>query len=116
EAKTNGIFQLESDGMKQLLRRLKPTEFDDIVALNALYRPGPMEQIPTYIARKHGQEQATYLHEDLRPILHDTYGVLIYQEQIMQIAHKLANFTLGEADLLRRAMSKKEHNLKIGRA
>lgn len=111
--KTNGIFQLESDGMKRVLQQLKPSVFEDIVALNALYRPGPMEQIPTYIGRKHGNESFTYLHPHLEPILRETHGVLIYQEQIMQVANRLAGFSLGEADLLRRAMSKKEHKLMI---
>lgn len=105
---TNGVFQLESEGMKRVLKQLKPTELSDIVALNALYRPGPMDQIPTFINRKFKKEPVIYVHEDLEPILKDTYGVLVYQEQIMQIAHKIAGFTLGEADLLRRAVSKKE--------
>lgn len=105
---TNGVFQLESEGMKRVLKQLKPTELSDIIALNALYRPGPMEQIPTFINRKFQKESITYVHEDLEPILKDTYGVLVYQEQIMQIAHKIAGFTLGEADLLRRAVSKKD--------
>lgn len=109
--KTNGIFQLESQGMKQVLTRLKPTSFEDIVAVNALYRPGPMDYIQTYIDRKHGKERVTYLHPDLEPILSKTYGVLVYQEQIMQIAHQIAGFTLGEADILRRAISKKESTL-----
>lgn len=105
---TNGIFQLESEGMKRVLKQLKPTELSDIVALNALYRPGPMDQIPTFINRKLNKEPVTYVHSDLEPILKDTYGVLVYQEQIMQIAHKIAGFSLGEADLLRRAVSKKD--------
>src|SRR5699024_11075080 len=105
---TNGIFQLESEGMKRVLKQLKPTELSDIVALNALYRPGPMDQISTFINRKLNKEPVTYVHSDLEPILKDTYGVLVYQEQIMQIAHKIAGFSLGEADLLRRAVSKKD--------
>lgn len=108
KGKTNGVFQLESDGMKRVLKQLKPTELADIIALNALYRPGPMEQIPTYINRKFNKEPVTYVHKDLEPILKDTYGVLVYQEQIMKIAHVIAGFTLGEADLLRRAVSKKD--------
>src|SRR5690625_2972145 len=108
KGKTNGIFQLESQGMKQVLTRLKPTSFEDIVAVNALYRPGPMDYIQNYIDRKHLKEQITYLHPDLEPILKKTYGVLVYQEQIMQVAHQIAGFTLGEADMLRRAISKKE--------
>lgn len=105
---TTGVFQLESPGMRRVLSKLKPTEFEDIVAVNALYRPGPMENIPVYIAGKHKQRQVTFVHEDLKPILEKTYGVIVYQEQIMQIASKLAGFTLGEADILRRAVSKKK--------
>ncbi|HLR40535.1 MAG TPA: DNA polymerase III subunit alpha [Virgibacillus sp.] len=108
KGKTNGIFQLESNGMKQVLTNLKPTTFEDIVAVNALYRPGPMAYIPVYIDRKYNREKITYPHPDLMPILEKTYGVLIYQEQIMQIAHQIAGFTLGEADILRRAVSKKD--------
>lgn len=111
QGRTNGVFQLESSGMKQVLRRLKPTEFEDIVAVNALYRPGPMDFIPTYINRKHQNEKITYPHSDLKPILEKTYGVLIYQEQIIQIAHHIAGYSLGQADLLRRAVSKKQHHL-----
>src|SRR5699024_890157 len=96
--------------MKNVLRELLPNEFADIVAVNALFRPGPMEYIPTYIKRKKGLEQITYPHPDLKDILQDTYGVLIYQEQIMQIAHKIAGFSLGEADILRRAVSKKRQD------
>ncbi|MFC0301953.1 DNA polymerase III subunit alpha [Virgibacillus soli] len=109
--KTNGVFQLESVGMKRVLTRLKPTEFVDIVAVNALYRPGPMDNIPLYINRKYGLEEVTYPHPDLKPILESTYGVLIYQEQIMQIAHRIAGFTLGQADILRRAVSKKKQDV-----
>lgn len=104
---TLGVFQLESKGMQETLTRLKPTHFEDIVAVNALYRPGPMAFIDTYIKRKEGREQVQYLHTDLAPILSDSYGVLIYQEQIIQVAHQFAGLTLGEADLLRRAVSKK---------
>ncbi|MFC0522345.1 DNA polymerase III subunit alpha [Pontibacillus salicampi] len=106
--RTTGVFQLESKGMRDVLEQLKPTHFEDIVAVNALYRPGPMEYIPTYIKRKHGKEAVSYPHEDLEPILKKTYGVLVYQEQIMQIANRVAGFSLGQADLLRRAVSKKE--------
>ncbi|MBS4199959.1 DNA polymerase III subunit alpha [Bacillus sp. FJAT-49732] len=105
---TTGIFQLESEGMRKVLRELGPTEFEDIVAVNALYRPGPMENIPEYIARKHGKKEVHFLHSDLKHILELTYGVIVYQEQIMQIASVMAGFTLGEADLLRRAVSKKK--------
>lgn len=111
QGKTNGIFQLESAGMKRVLTELKPTVFEDIVAINALYRPGPMEHIPQYIERKHGKKSFSYVHDDLKPILEPTYGVLIYQEQIMQVANQFANFSLGEADTLRKAMSKKERSL-----
>jgi len=106
--KTNGIFQLESSGMKRVLVQMKPSTLEDIIALNALYRPGPMEHIPTYIARKHGKERINYVHPDLEPILAPTYGVLVYQEQIMQVANIVANYSFGEADILRRAISKKE--------
>ncbi|MFD1038110.1 DNA polymerase III subunit alpha [Virgibacillus byunsanensis] len=108
KGKTNGVFQLESKGMKQVLTQLKPTSFEDIVAVNALFRPGPMEYISVYIDRKHRRKPVTFPHPDLEPILKQTYGVLIYQEQILQIAHKIAGFSLGEADVLRRAVSKKQ--------
>lgn len=109
--KTNGIFQLESQGMQNVLKQLKPTEFEDVVAVNALYRPGPMENIPVYVNRKHQREPVKYPHPDLAPILGKTYGVLIYQEQIIQIAYRMAGFTLAEADLLRRAVSKKQQSV-----
>jgi DNA polymerase III subunit alpha len=105
---TTGVFQLESEGMRSVLKRLKPTSFEDIVAVNALYRPGPMENIPLYIDRKHKRSSVKYLHPDLESILHTTYGVIVYQEQIMEIASTIAGFTLGEADLLRRAVGKKK--------
>lgn len=105
---TNGIFQFESEGMKNVLKRLKPERFDDLVAVNALYRPGPMDNIPTYIKRRHGEEAVSYLHPDLKEILESTYGIIVYQEQIIQIASKFAGFSLGQADLLRRAVSKKK--------
>jgi DNA polymerase III subunit alpha len=105
---TLGCFQLESSGMRRVLRDLKPTHLEDIIAVNALYRPGPMENIPTFIAAKHGKQKVAYPHPDLRPILEDTYGIIVYQEQIMQIASLMAGFTLGQADLLRRAVSKKK--------
>ncbi|WNS74571.1 DNA polymerase III subunit alpha [Bacillus sp. DTU_2020_1000418_1_SI_GHA_SEK_038] len=108
KGETTGIFQLESEGMRKVLKKLRPSSFEDIVAVNALYRPGPMENIPLFIDRKHGKQKVTYPHTDLIPILENTYGVIVYQEQIMQIAAKLAGFTLGEADLLRRAVSKKQ--------
>ncbi|MCQ6278357.1 DNA polymerase III subunit alpha [Bacillus sp. EB600] len=108
KGETTGIFQLESEGMKKVLMRLKPTCFEDIVAVNALYRPGPMENIPLFIDRKHGRQPVIYPHPDLKMILENTYGVIVYQEQIMQIASQMAGFSLGEADLLRRAVSKKK--------
>ncbi|MFA6523731.1 MAG: DNA polymerase III subunit alpha [Candidatus Peribacteraceae bacterium] len=104
---TTGVFQLESAGMRRYLRQLKPTEFGDITAMVSLYRPGPMEWIPQYIKRKHGQEAVSYQHDDLKPILEPTYGIGVYQEQVLQIAQAFAGFTLGEADLLRRAIGKK---------
>jgi DNA polymerase-3 subunit alpha len=105
---TIGVFQLESGGMRDALRRLRPDSIEDIIALVALYRPGPMANIPKYIACKHGEEKPDYLHPSLEPILRETYGVIIYQEQVMQIAQLLSGYTLGEADLLRRAMGKKK--------
>lgn len=111
KGKTTGIFQLESEGMRDVLTHLKPTEFEDIVAVNALYRPGPMANIPVYIKRKHGQEKSQYPHPDLEKVLKKTYGVIVYQEQIMQIASIFSGFTLGEADLLRRAVSKKKREV-----
>ncbi len=104
---TTGVFQLESAGMRRYLRQLKPTEFGDITAMVALYRPGPMEWISSFIKRKHGTEKVSYVHDDLRPILEPTYGIGVYQEQILQIAQVFAGFSLGEADLLRRAIGKK---------
>jgi DNA polymerase-3 subunit alpha len=104
---TVGIFQLESSGMRDVLRKLKPDRFEDIIALVALYRPGPMDNIPTFISTKQGLEKPNYLHPWLEPILTETYGVIIYQEQVMEIAQVLSGYTLGEADLLRRAMGKK---------
>ncbi len=108
---TTGIFQLESEGMRKVLSRLKPSRFEDIVAVNALYRPGPMENIPFFIDRKHGRQAVEYPHEDLKAILENTYGVIVYQEQIMQIASTMAGFSLGEADLLRRAVGKKQKDV-----
>ena len=105
---TTGVFQLESSGMRDVLRKMKPNRFEDIIALVALYRPGPMDNIPTYIKRKNGEEEVDYLHPSLRPMLEDTFGILIYQEQVMQAAQILAGYSLGAADLLRRAMGKKK--------
>jgi DNA polymerase-3 subunit alpha len=102
-----GVFQVESQGMRRALIDMRPDRFEDIIALVALYRPGPMANIPTYCARKHGDEESEYLHPILEPILKETFGVIIYQEQVMQIAQQMAGYTLGQADLLRRAMGKK---------
>jgi DNA polymerase-3 subunit alpha len=110
KADTVGVFQLESTGMRESLKRLRPDRFEDIIAMVALYRPGPMDNIPTYINRKHGEEPVDCLHDLLKPVLTETYGVIIYQEQVMQIAQVLAGYSLGEADLLRRAMGKKDKN------
>ena len=107
DGETTGVFQFESSGMKRYLRELKPTIFEDIIAMVALYRPGPMEWIPDYIAGKHKTKKVAYLHPKLAPILEKTYGVAIYQEQVMQIARDLAGFTMGQADVLRKAMGKK---------
>ena len=107
-ADTAGVFQLESTGMRESLKRLKPDRFEDIIAMVALYRPGPMDNIPTYINRKHGEEPVDCLHKLLEGILKETYGVIIYQEQVIQIAQVMGGYTLGQADLLRRAMGKKD--------
>ena len=107
KAQTNGIFQFESDGIRRVLKDMKPTEFEDLVAVLALYRPGPMEQIPHFINRKKGTEIVQYPHTSLQKILEPTYGILVYQEQVMQAASEMAGFTLGEADILRRAIGKK---------
>ena len=109
EGKTIGTFQFESTAMRNFLKQLKPMLFEHLVAMNALYRPGPMKNIPTYIRRMHGKERADYLHALLQEILGATYGIPVYQEQIMQIAQKMAGYTLGQADVLRRAMGKKKH-------
>ena len=104
---TTGVFQFESSGMKRYMKELKPSEIEDLIALVALYRPGPMELIPSYIKRKHKEEEITYLHQKLAPILANTYGVGVYQEQMMRIARDLAGFSLAEADTLRKAIGKK---------
>ena len=102
-----GIFQLESNGMGSVLRQLQPDKFEEIIAVVALFRPGPMDHIPSFCNRKHGKEKIEYLHPLLEKVLKETYGIIVYQEQVMQIAQVLSNYTLGEADLLRRAMGKK---------
>ncbi len=106
-----GVFQFESSGMREALRLVKPTEFEDLIALVALYRPGPMSYIPAYAARKHGREAVTYIDERLKPITGTSYGIAIYQEQYMEIAQRLAGFSPGEAEDLRKAIGKKNHKL-----
>jgi len=104
---TVGIFQFESSGMREFLKKLKPTELEDLIAMNALYRPGPMNNINTYIACKHGKKEINYPHPKLEPILKETHGIIVYQEQVMQIANEIGGFSMAEADILRRAMGKK---------
>lgn len=107
KAQTTGVFQLESSGIKRYLKELKPTEIEDIIAMISLYRPGPMELIPEYIARKHGKKSVAYLHPTLEPVLKNTYGIMVYQEQLIRAVQVLAGFTLAEADVLRKAVGKK---------
>jgi len=111
QGETTGVFQFETDGMRAVLKRLQPTHFEDLVAVNALNRPGPMEFIQDFIDAKQGKRQVQYLHPNLEPILKSTYGIIVYQEQIMQIAADIAGFSLGEADILRRAVSKKKREV-----
>ena len=108
---TVATFQFESDGMRKYLRQLKPTNIEDLIAMNALYRPGPMDNIPSFVNRKHGREPVEYPHPMLESILKNTYGIMVYQEQIMQVAQKMGNYSLGGADLLRRAMGKKKMDI-----
>lgn len=108
QGKTLGVFQLESGGMQDLARQLHLDKFEEIIAVSALYRPGPMDMIPSFINRKHGREEIEYDHDWMKDILAETYGIMVYQEQVMQIAQKLANYSLGEGDVLRRAMGKKD--------
>ena len=108
---TIGVFQFESSGMREFLKKLKPTVIEDLIAMNALYRPGPMKNIDDFISRKHGQQNIAYPHPLMEPILKETYGIIVYQEQVMQIAHEIAGFTLAEADIMRRAMGKKIKSL-----
>ena len=105
--KTTGVFQLESSGMKRYLRELRPTEFEDIISMVALYRPGPMDSIPDFIAAKQGKKEITYLHPQLQPILEKTYGVIVTQDQVLEIARQFAGFSYAEADILRKAVGKK---------
>ena len=107
---TIGVFQFESSGMREFLKKLKPTVIEDLIAMNALYRPGPMDNIDDFIARKHGKKKIEYPHPVMEPILEETYGIIVYQEQVMQVAHEVAGFTLAEADIMRRAMGKKIKN------
>ncbi|MEX2364363.1 MAG: DNA polymerase III subunit alpha, partial [Balneolaceae bacterium] len=111
QGSTAGIFQFESDGMRKYLKDLKPKDINDLIAMNALYRPGPMQFIPQYIERSHGRETVEYPHEDLRALLEPTYGIMIYQEQIMKVAQQMGGYSLGEADVLRRIMGKKKPEL-----
>ena len=113
DGNTTSVFQLESDGMKRYLKQLKPSEFEDIIAMVALYRPGPMQFIPDYIAGKHKKKKIKYIHSELKPILESTYGIIIYQEQVLKIVQQLAGFTLSEADVLRKAIGKKIRKLLI---
>lgn len=105
---TAAVFQFESTGMKDVHKQIKPDRFEDLIAIVSLYRPGPMDNIPTYIKRKHGEEEITYLHPSLAPILDETYGIMVYQEQVMNIARALGGYTMGEADKLRKVMGKKQ--------
>jgi len=105
---TAAVFQFESAGMKDVHKQIKPDRFEDLIAIVSLYRPGPMDNIPTYIKRKHGEEEITYLHPSLAPILDETYGIMVYQEQVMNIARSLGGYTMGEADKLRKVMGKKQ--------
>ena len=111
KGQTIGVFQFESSGMREYLKKLKPTVIEDLIAMNALYRPGPMRNIDDFISRKHGDKQILYLHPLLKPILKETYGIIVYQEQVMQIANEIAGFSLAEADIMRRAMGKKIESL-----
>src|SRR5213596_3506407 len=111
EAKTFGVFQLESAGMREALRGLKPERLEDVIAMVSLYRPGPMELIPDFIERRHGRAKITYEHPAMEKVTRETYGIMVYQEQIMQIASEMGGFTMGEADTLRRAMGKKDRDL-----
>ena len=104
--KTDGIFQMESSGMKKILLKMKPDCFEDIIALIALYRPGPMNMIPEFISRKHGKKKIAYEVPELKEILKETYGIIVYQEQLMKIASVISNYTMAEADILRRVISR----------
>ena len=111
KGETNGTFQFESAGMQKYLRELKPDKFDDLIAMNALYRPGPMAYIPKYVARKHGREEVTYDIDDMKEYLEETYGITVYQEQVMLLSQSIAGFSKGDADVLRKAMGKKQKSV-----
>ena len=111
KARTTGIFQFESDGMREHLNQLKPTCIGDLIAMNALYRPGPMANIPEFIARKNGLSKINYIHPSLETVLKETYGIIVYQEQVMQISQIIGGFTLAQGDMLRRAMGKKKADI-----
>ena len=108
---TTGIFQFESDGMQEYLKQLKPTCIGDLIAMNALYRPGPMANIPEFIARKNGLSKIDYIHPSLETVLKETYGIIVYQEQVMQISQIIGGFSLAQGDMLRRAMGKKKADI-----
>ena len=108
EGRTESVFQFESGGMRRMLREARPSRLEDLIALNAMFRPGPMENIPSFCARKNGSEEVTYPHPLLERVLGETYGIMVYQEQVMQAAQLLGGYSLGGADLLRRAMGKKK--------
>ena len=113
--KTTGVFQLESKGLKEVLRKLQPEKFEDIIAVNALYRPGPLGSgmVDDFIERRHGRQAIKYLFAELKPILEETYGVIVYQEQVMKISSAIAGYTLGQSDILRRAMGKKKAEVMV---
>ena len=118
EGRTEAIFQFESSGMQEICRKLKPKGLEDLAALNALYRPGPLDggMVDEFIQRHHGKKAVRYLVPEMKEILNNTYGIIVYQEQIMQLAQKLAGYTLSEADLMRRAMGKKDKDLVVNKA
>lgn len=111
KGQSDGVFQFESAGMKNVLMQLKPNSIEDLIAVISLYRPGPMDSIPRYIENRHHPDNITYKHSLLKPILEVTYGCIVYQEQVMQIFRSLAGYSLGRADIVRRAMSKKKHDV-----
>lgn len=111
KGQSEGVFQFESAGMKRVLTQLKPNSLEDLIAVISLYRPGPMDSIPTYIENRHNPSKIKYKHPLLEDILKVTYGCIVYQEQVMQIFRKLAGYSLGRADIVRRAMSKKKHDV-----